>query len=76
MDVQNRPGLRIWASQTVERSRKTLRILHHRGRIYRTLPVQERFLRLIRHPYGIPRTYRPRVGIQNTGLTRRHHMRD
>ena len=50
--------------------------VHHWGRIHRTLPVQERFLRLIRHPYGIPRTYRLRVGIQNTGLARRHHMRD
>ena len=75
LDVQNRSGLCIRTSEIVERSRKTLRILHHWGRIHRTLPVQERLLRLIRHPYGIPRAHR-RVAIQNTGLARRHHMRD
>ena len=52
----------------VRRSSKTLCVLNYRRRFYRTLSLQEGFLRAIRSPYGVPGTHRQRIGVQNPSL--------
>ena len=63
-------GLCIRSSQTIQRGVKTLCILNHWGPLHKSLPIQERLLRIIEYPHRVPRTHRQETRIQNTCLAR------
>ena len=63
MDVEDRSGLCLRTSQTIQGSLEALCTFHNWWRLQRPLPFQERLLRTVGYSNHLSRTHRQSTGI-------------